>query len=376
MRPSRPFALVACIAMLALASAACNDAGSDTSTGARRLRHGVPRAHERRRPGAPTDSTSSSSAPARGGPTSPGSALDGSGESAPLTDFGDGAQTNPDWSPDGTRIVFAMIDGTTDDLFVADAGSARGHASSSTASRRASTWTTLPGHRTASRIVYSRTVDRDGAAVSTLETVEVATGEVQRAARTRGPSSSPPGPDGPRTDARIVFEMVYEDRARARGRPLRRHAVRPASGLDVRHSAQRHRPGASSRPTASPIRRCSRRPPTGAPTAGGSSTPPSPAPEDEAPDLFRDRRAWAAPAQRLTQLVDEGGYAAEPTFTPDGDQDRVQRWPHAPTRTDLLLQVRRRTGPDSALATGDVEVHGRHPRVRCGPQRRVNANAS
>ena len=45
----------------------------------------------------------------------PGRSLDG------------GDQTNPDWSPDGERFVFAMNDGKRDDLWVADADGSDAH---------------------------------------------------------------------------------------------------------------------------------------------------------------------------------------------------------------------------------------------------------
>lgn len=116
----RPLVLIASVALLALATS-CSD---DTGTGS---------GPEHAPSGSPPTAATTAAAEAdqhrllfqRTGTRRPHIAwvaLDGSDESAPLTDFGDGAQMNPDWSPDGTRLVFVMTDGATDDLFVADAG--------------------------------------------------------------------------------------------------------------------------------------------------------------------------------------------------------------------------------------------------------------
>ena len=86
------------------------------------------------------------------------------------------------------------------------------------------------------------------------------------------------------------------------------------------------------------------------------------APADEASDLFLMRARGGAP-RRLTNLVDVGGDAADPTFTPDGGTI-VFSGRRSPADVDpLLLQVDL-DGTGLALATGDVEVAGEHPRVR------------
>ena len=102
--------------------------------------------------------------------------LDGSGEAGTLPDFGHRHQTNPDWSPDGLSYVFAMVDGTTDDLFVAETGASDARKLLDCVSP-CLYLTTRPGHRTGTVSSTAAPVQRDNAAVSTLETVEVATAE-------------------------------------------------------------------------------------------------------------------------------------------------------------------------------------------------------
>jgi Tol biopolymer transport system component len=46
---------------------------------------------------------------------------DGSGLHSPTNDVPGGDQTNPDWSPDGSQLVFPVFDGTHEDLWVVNA---------------------------------------------------------------------------------------------------------------------------------------------------------------------------------------------------------------------------------------------------------------
>ena len=289
----------------------------------------------------------------------------GSGESAPLHDFGDGAQTNPDWSPDGTRIVFAMTDGTTDDLYVAPGRRRPSPPSSSTASRPCHHLDDPAWSPDGERIVFSRTVDRDGAAW-------LARWRPSRWRPARCGSSWAPGPvqhtagarGGLRTDAR----------SSSRWSPRRSPGSRPAS------PASRCRSCGSTRRTAA----CAAtRDPVGLTADKGLTDPElfaatadwSPdarwivysalaTPEHEAPDLFLISAKGGDPVPRLTHLVEGGGYAAEPTFHARTAGTILLRGGRASNEVELLLQVVRGRVLDSTLATGDVEVHGRHPRVR------------
>ena len=82
----------------------------------------------------------------------------------------------------------------------------------------------------------------------------------------------------------------------------------------------------------------------------------------EASDLFRVHPAGGTP-ERLTDLVGSGGYAADPTFMPDGRSIVFSGTRSSRDDEALLLQVGT-DGTELALATGDVEVLGDHPRVR------------
>jgi len=79
------------------------------------------------------------------------------------------------------------------------------------------------------------------------------------------------------------------------------------------------------------------------------------------PELFR-ANALSGDSVRLTQLVDVGGYAAEPTYSRDGEWI-VFSGGRSSEENGLLLRVRP-DGTDLGLATGVVEVHGRHPSLR------------
>jgi Tol biopolymer transport system component len=343
MTPSRSLALTATTAMLAFSSAACNEAGSTSETGTE-----------------PSASASAEAPPAAEAAAEPTILFsrsgtkrmhlawvsgDGADEAALLPDFGDGNQTNPDWSPDGTEIVFVMRDGTTEDLFVVGAGAADARKMLDCVSP--CVWLDDPAWSPdGDQIVFSRTVDRDGEVVSTLETVEVDTGKIDvllgpfTTEFTAGARWSPDGRE-------IVFELVQR--------------TGPALEADidgVTLSVLTLNEGSAVRSLTDP-------------TLFAATADWSPdgrwivysalaEPTDEAPDLFRINPQGGSP-EALTQLVESAGYAAEPTYAEDGTI--VFSGGRSADEVELLLRLGSDgTGPE--LATGDVEVHGRHPRVR------------
>ena len=372
MQTSRPFALIASIAVLALGSAACND-DPGPSTGSpppsSPIDRDDPRGDVRR---SDTDRpTSSSSAAAPGAPRRLGRRSTVPVSQRRCRTSATVHQTNPDWSPDGTRVVFAMTDGTTDDLFVADVGATE-------ATKLLDCVVAVPLPRRPG-LVTRRQHDR----LQPHRRPRRRRGQHPRGGRGghrrgdascsgRGPSSSPPAPDGPRTDGRIVFEMVSktgpELDADLSGVTL--SVLRLESTKDQCAASPTRR---SSRPRASPTRHCSRRPRTGARTGGGSSTPPSRSPGATRRPTCSGSARWAVPAQQLTHLVDAGGYAAEPDVRArrPGSSSAVGA---APTRASSCSRSTR-TGPDWRwrLATSRSTVG---TRASGGPQRRVNAKAS
>jgi len=336
-------ALVALVPMLALTSASCHGAGPEPDPATAPAPTSTATASPTESPTEPTILFQ------RNGTRRPHVAWvsrDGSGESAPLTDFGTGAQTNPDWSPDGTRLAFVMTDVATDDLFIADAGAP--DATKLVDCVGPCLYLDDPAWSPdGKRVVFSRTVDRDGAAVSTLETVEVSTGRTRvllgpwTEQSTAGARWSPDG-------HQIVFELV--------------HKAGPALDADlsgVTLSVLSLDGPRTVRSLTDPelLAATADWSPDGrwiVYSALATAT-------DEASELFRISARGGYPHQ-LTHLVELGGYAAEPTFTPDGTFILFSGG-RGPDEADLLLQLAA-DGTGLSPATGDVEVHGRHPRVR------------
>lgn len=271
---------------------------------------------------------------------------DGTGATRPVADLAGGDQTNPDWSPSGRRFTFAMSDGNADDLWVARTS---GHRARRLVDCQAPclylddpAWS--PDGDT---IAFSRTVVRDGTGVSTLETVEVATGRTEVLLGpfthrfTAGARWSPSG-------RQLVFEMVQKT----------------GPGVDDEVTGV----------TLSVVRLTGDRPVRGLtdPAVFAATADWSPrrgwivysalaTPTGEAPDLFRVR-PWGGDPVRITRLAAGGGYAAEPTFTPSG-RSVVFSGGRGAGEGDLLLRVALDGSGLRPLAAA-AEITGRHPRVR------------
>ncbi len=276
---------------------------------------------------------------------------DGTGEVALVPSLPGSDQTNPDWSPDGSRITFAMRQGDTEDLWVAGADGRRARKLVDCVSPCLylddPAWS--PDGR---RIVVSRTSDHEGVGVSTLETVDVRTG---RSTVVLGPfdrhftAGARWSPDG----SRVVFEDVAK---------FTTAVDSDISGvtLSIVDMARReHRVRGLTRPELF------------AATADWSSTGTTIVysaladPEAPAPDLFTISPAGGRPSQ-VTHVADAGGYANEPTFSRDG-RALVFSGRTGSYEAPLLLEVGVRGGRVTS-ATGGVMTHGRHPRIRPTPQ--------
>ena len=262
-----------------------------------------------------------------------------------------GDQTNPDWDPTGTRLVFVMNDGSTDDLWVTDVGG--------TQPRRLldcvapclyiddPSWS--PDGRT---VAFSRTVDRHGSGLSTLEVVDVATGETEvllRPSRREFTAGVRWSPDG----ESLVFELVRKvDRGvdsdisgvtlSIVGRHSRFHAVRHLTDPALFAATADWSPDGrwivySALPTAS----------------------------DESPDLFVVRPGGGTP-RRVTHLIPDGGYAAEPAFTRDSQAIVFSGRTDSSPGEGVLLTVSL-DGTEVRSAFGQDLVHGRHPRLQPTP---------
>lgn len=274
---------------------------------------------------------------------------DGADRIAPLHDLAGGHQTNPDWSPDGTRFVFAMSDGERDDLWVADADGGNAHMLLDCV--MLCRWLDDPDWSPdGKRVVYSRTkLRQSGWGTGTLETVDVATGRVRvllgpwKRSFTSGARYSPDG-------HQVVFEKVHKI-----GRS-------PDADIDrVTLSVVRlDTPGHPVRSLTDPrlFATTADWSPDGERIVYSALADP----DDPAEDLFWIRPAGGTPTQ-LTHVVDDGGYAHEPAWLPDGTGVLFSGHLDEGAGSPELLSVQL-DGSGLGPAFGDDVLFGRHPRVQ------------
>lgn len=274
--------------------------------------------------------------------------LDGSDAHLLWPDLGEGDQTNADWSPTGSRVVFVANDGERDDLWIAEVDGGEPRLLLDCA--RACRWLDDPSWSPNGReVVYSRTVERGGRGLGSLETVDVDSGAVSvlvppRARTfTAGARWSPFG-------SFVVYESVRKTHpgldAAVDGVALR--VVRPGFPPGPRLTDPRlFAATADWSPDGTSIVY------TALPERGAAAT-----------DLFTIDPEGGTP-RRVTYLADAGGFAQEPTWRADS-RTLVFSGRLADRTGSPVLLTAGATGVPAPTELGGRAVIGRHPRVEPG----------
>ncbi len=276
---------------------------------------------------------------------------DGSDLRSPTSDVPGGDQTNPDWSPDGSQVVFAVTIDGRDDLWVvnADGTGARLLADCIADCMNLDDPAWSPDGRT---VLYSRMRNVEGVAVSTLEHVDVASGAVEVIV-TAAPAHFYAGqrwsPDG----KSVVLEVVELTGASVDS------GVEDVSLAIIDVAA----PTAAGRELIG----AGRFPETAAWAPDGSvivfaALEASGASGDDLYVIGADGQGL----RRITTIADEGGNATHPDVSPDGSSVVFAARLPGESRTVLGL-VDLDGGGDIVPAMGATFIEGVHPRLRPVP---------
>jgi Tol biopolymer transport system component len=276
---------------------------------------------------------------------------DGTGLHIPTRDVPGGDQTNPDWSPDGSRLVFAHREGAREDLWTVNADGTEAHV----LARCEGDCMFLddPDWSVDGRsVLFSRMrVTDDGTPISTLEQLDVVTGATDVIAQA-DPAHAYAGqrwsPDG----RSIVLEVFQLDGATA--------------DLDVVDVSLAIIDVADPTPAGRELLGSGRFPETAAWAPDGSVIVfgALEEPGGAGLDLFAIRPDGSG-LRQLTTLASEGGNATHPDIT--ADSAAVIFTATLPGEDDSVLGQVDLDGGPVVPATGEAFIPGVHPRVRLVP---------
>jgi Tol biopolymer transport system component len=253
-------------------------------------------------------------------------------------------RTNPDWSPDGTRLVFAVTNNGVDSLWTVNADGT-GAAMLLECVDPCLVYDDPAWSPDGTKVLYSRTSEVDGKSDAALETVDVAdftVTEVLAADSEHLFSGARYSPDG----TSIVFEHVHKQGtavdAEVDGVELTvLQVAAPASTLTVLAG-----------PDTFPVT------PDWGPNGDLIVFSALADPSASAPDLFTIQPDGSG-LTRVTTLADAGGAAEEPAWS--GDGTTIHFTASLPDGVVGIAVVP--TGGGVKPALGDTYQPGRHPRV-------------